>query len=168
MRSRFASERLHFPARSARAARGSRHSWGARAPPIPRVPARSASPSSLSQWEGPILQGVTGPAPPRSCKSAKAAGSSYWAEGDGLRLGVGRPRAKRSEGAGAERGLWRGRPGSWASVGRPGGRALGRCRGLRSARRRRPLKPGLLQVPLRPWVSCTGRAGPQGSASHSG
>uniref|UniRef100_A0A8C2XXR2 Serine/threonine-protein kinase VRK1 n=1 Tax=Capra hircus TaxID=9925 RepID=A0A8C2XXR2_CAPHI len=87
MRSRFASERLHFPARSARAARGSRHSWGARAPPIPRVPARSSSPSSLSQWEGPILQGVTGPAPPRSCKSAKAAGSSYWAEGDGLRLG---------------------------------------------------------------------------------
>lgn len=102
---------------------------------------------------------MTGLAPPWSCESAKAAGSSYSAEGDGLRLGVGRPRAKRSEGAGAERGLWRGRPGSWASVGRPGGRALGRCRGRRSVRRRRPLPPGLPQVPLRPWVSCTGRGG---------
>ncbi|XP_070333966.1 serine/threonine-protein kinase VRK1 isoform X2 [Odocoileus virginianus] len=29
-----------------------------------------------------------GPAPPRSCESAKAAGSSYWAEGDVLRLGA--------------------------------------------------------------------------------
>lgn len=108
-----------------------------------------------------------GPAPPRSCESAKAAGSSYWAEGDVLRLGVGRPRAQRFEGAGAERGPRRGRPGSWANVGRPGGRALGRRGGLRSARRRRPLPPGLPQVPLRPWVSCTGRAGPRGSVSCS-
>lgn len=52
----------------------------ARAPP----PSAAAPPLplALSQWEGSILQGVTGPTPQWNCKSAKAAGSSYSAEGD--------------------------------------------------------------------------------------
>lgn len=52
----------------------------ARAPPL--SVAAPPLPLSLSQWEVSILQGVTGQTPRWSCKSAKAAGSSYSAEGD--------------------------------------------------------------------------------------
>lgn len=81
----WAWERLHFPAYSGSAgpqlpACMRRRHGLARAPP--HSAAAPPLPLALSQWEGSILQGVTGPTPPWSCKSAKAAGSSYSAEGD--------------------------------------------------------------------------------------
>ncbi|TKC50793.1 hypothetical protein EI555_017314, partial [Monodon monoceros] len=65
-------------------------------------------------------------------------------------------------------GAAEGEAGDWAGAGRPGGRDLGRRNGLRTARRWRPLPPGLPQAPLRPWATCTGQAGPPGSVPGSG
>lgn len=129
---------LHFPACSGRpnsrlpACLGRR--WGpARAPPRSSAfPLAPPLPLAPSQWEGFILQGVTRSAPPRSCKSEEAAGSSYSAEGDASAA----PGSEFAEGAVSEQRSgaepWRGRPGAGRTL---CGCDLGRRPKPRAARR---------------------------------
>ncbi|XP_033622666.1 serine/threonine-protein kinase VRK1 isoform X2 [Fukomys damarensis] len=65
--------------------------------PGPAVFPCPASSVARSQWEGSILQSVQGLAAPLSCESAKAAGSSYSAEGDGSAAQVKMPRVKAAQ-----------------------------------------------------------------------